>query len=277
MSFPRRSFLELSATTLWAVPALLSRPGVARAQAQNPAPDEALAVSPTYPAHDQDMARDMVGAAHGNVARVRELLAVSGSMAKASWDWGFGDWETAIGAASHVGNPEIVGLLVEHGAHPDHFTMAMMGELDAMRSVVVATPGIQRIRGPHGLTLLHHARQGGEKAAGVVAYLEALGDADQGYVNEPLPKGGAELFVGVYAFGPGPGDRFDVGTNKSGALGIKRLPSGSFRNLFHQGGNSFHPPGNQVVRITFEVTTGPAEQVSIVEGARTITARRVQA
>ena len=170
MSIHRRRFLEMSAAGLWAVPALLSRPGVSLAQAT--VTDAVPTVSPTYPAHDPDMARDMVGASHGNVARVRELLALSTTLAKASWDWGFGDWETAIGAASHVGNPEIVALLVENGAHPDHFTMAMLGELEAVRAVVVANPGIQRIRGPHGLTLLHHARQGGEKAQGVVAYLE---------------------------------------------------------------------------------------------------------
>ena len=39
---------------------------------------------------------------------------------------------------------------------------------------------------------------------------------------------------------------------------------------------SFTRPGIRVVRITFEVTTA-AEQLSIVEGARTITARRVPA
>ena len=278
MSFHRRQFLEMSAAGLWAVPALLSRPGVALGQTPATEVDPSVpAISPTYPAHDPDQARDMVGASHGNIARVKELLAVSGTLAKASWDWGFGDWETAIGAASHVGNREILALLMENGARPELYAFAMLGNLEAVRAAVVANPGVQRILGPHGLTLLHHARQGGEAAAGVVAYLESLGDADTGYENLPLPADGATLYVGQYAFGSGPEDRFDVSTNKNGALGIKRLPGGAFRNLFHQGGNAFHPPGNPVVRIRFDLTSGPAEQLTIVEGARTIIARRVQA
>jgi hypothetical protein len=34
-------------------------------------------------------------------------------LARAAWDWGFGDWETALGAASHMGSRPI---------RPDQFT-----------------------------------------------------------------------------------------------------------------------------------------------------------
>ena len=56
--------------------------------------------------------------AHGNVRRVRELVEDRPSLAKASWDWGFGDWEDALGAASHMGNREIAEYLIGHGARP---------------------------------------------------------------------------------------------------------------------------------------------------------------
>jgi len=50
--------------------------------------------------------------AHFNLARVKELVGRHATLAKAAWDWGFGDWETALGAASHVGNRDIAELLL---------------------------------------------------------------------------------------------------------------------------------------------------------------------
>ena len=84
-------------------------------------------VPDAFPSHPPDLVREMVGVSHGKVARVRELLGQHPSLAKAGWDWGFGDWETALGAASHVGNREIAELLLAHGARPDLFTAAMLG------------------------------------------------------------------------------------------------------------------------------------------------------
>jgi hypothetical protein len=272
MPLHRRQFLSLSAGLVTA-PAWLALPP---AMAADPPAGSVGPLPATFPAHPPDLARDMVGASHGNLARVRELLALSPTYAKAAWDWGFGDWETALGAASHVGNREIAGLLVASGARPDIFTLAMLGHLDALKAAVAASPGIQRIHGPHGLTLMHHARRGGEAAAPVVAWLESLGDADSGYRNEPVADADRDRLVGQYAFGAAPGERFDVSTNKDGALGIKRLPDGGFRNLFHQGSLAFHPPGNDHVRITFEGAAGPATAVVITEGAFTLTARRAQ-
>ena len=40
------------------------------------------------------------------------------ALACATLDWGFGDWETALGAASHVGRPEIAEYLIANGAEP---------------------------------------------------------------------------------------------------------------------------------------------------------------
>jgi hypothetical protein len=230
-------------------------------------------LAPEYPAHTPAQAREMVGVSHGNVDRVRELLVEYPTLAGAAWDWGFGDWETALGAASHVGNREIATLLIEQGARPDLFTFAMLGQLEVVRGFVAANPGIQRLRGPHGLTLLHHARNGGEAAAAVVAFLETLGDADVGYDVQPLPAGAPELYVGAYAAGA---DRFEVSTNRNGALGLKRLPDGAFRNLFHLGDHAFHPPGNDRVRIVFTVEGGRAASLAIVEGGRRVEAGRVE-
>ncbi len=102
----------------------------------------------------------MVAVSHGNVARVKELLAASPALAKAAWDWGYGDWESALGAASHVGNREIAALLLTNGAHPTIFSAAMLGQLDVVKAFIAASPGVQKTYGPHGISLLAHAKNG---------------------------------------------------------------------------------------------------------------------
>ena len=268
---PRRHFLS-AAAGLWTVPALLglAAEGVRATEAPSSPP-----VSPAFPGQDAELVREMVGVSHGNAARVRELLGISPALAGAAWDWGFGDWETALGAASHMGNREIATLLMENGARPDMFTFAMLGQLDVVKAYVGARPGIQKTRGPHGLTLLHHARKGGEAAREVVAYLEQLGDADVAYPNVTQTDAEKAGCVGDYAFGPGAGDRLSVSLTKEGALAVKRAPDGSNRILFHLGGGEFHPPGNPAVRLRFAMADGRATALTVTEGARVVTASRV--
>src|SRR3954447_18977744 len=131
--------------------------------------------NPRFPAHDDESVKDVVGASHGNLARVKELVSARPELARASWDWGYGDWETPIDAASHVGNRPIAEYLIASGARPTVFTAVMLGQLDIVKQLLAATPGLQRMRGPHGITMLGHARAGGDAAAETLKYLEALG------------------------------------------------------------------------------------------------------
>src|SRR5262245_44070705 len=158
------------------------------------ASEQSSAAPLEFPRQDPAVAREMVIVSHGNVARVKELVGARPALARAAWDWGYGDWETALGAASHVGNKEIAGVLLAAGAHPTIFSAAMVGQLDAVKAFIAASPGIQRTRGPHGITLLDHARNG--KSVEVVKYLESLGDADPQYPNEALADGDA--LIGAY-------------------------------------------------------------------------------
>ena len=131
------------------------------------------------PQQDPAVVKETVGVSHADVKRVRELVERQPALANATIDWGFGDWETALGAASHVGRREIAEFLLGHGAHPTIFSAAMLGQLDVVKASVTASPGIQRTLGPHGINLLSHARAGGAGAADVVKYLESVGDADR--------------------------------------------------------------------------------------------------
>jgi hypothetical protein len=232
----------------------------------------ATATSDAFPAHEPETVQEMVTVAHGNVARVRELLSGRPALANAGWDWGFGDWETPLDAASHVGNREIATLLLAVGARPTIFSAAMLGQLEGVRAFVTASPGIQRTRGPHGITLLAHARAG--KAADVVAFLESIQDADLAYRNEPLDETARATCIGEYGFGAGATQRLIVSATPRGALQIRREGVGD-RSLFHLGGLVFHPAGAEAVRIRFAPGTS-SPSVTVEDGTRLMTARRLR-
>jgi len=252
----RRAFLGL-------VPAAILLPSVAiRAQA---------AVPGSFPHQEVALVSEMVSVSHGNIARVKELISTRPALARAAWDWGYGDWETALGAASHVGNKPIAQLLLENGAHPTIFSAAMLGQLEVVKAFVAAIPAVQKIRGPHGITLLAHARAGGDGE--MVKYVESLGDADTRYPSEPI-AGGMTPLLGTYAFGVGPTERLIVSTNTRGDLVIKR--EGEIeRNLFHRGGRVFNPSGAEAVRIRFEPATGTAASLVVTDGPIEVKADRM--
>src|SRR5690349_20980204 len=127
------------------------------------------------PAIASELVRDMVGNAHGDLDRVTQLLEQEPALVNAAWDWGGGDWETALGAAAHMGRKDIAGYLLENGARLDLFAAAMLGRLEIVRAALSAFPDIHQIKGPHGIPLLAHAQAGGVEAASVVEYLRSLG------------------------------------------------------------------------------------------------------
>ena len=121
------------------------------------------------------LVREFVGKAHTDLAATKALLAEQPALLNATWDWGGGDFETGLGGAGHMGSREIAEFLIGEGARMDVFAAAMLGRLDIVTPILTAYPALVRSRGPHGLTLVHHARQGGERAREVLAYLERLG------------------------------------------------------------------------------------------------------
>jgi hypothetical protein len=125
------------------------------------------------PALEQDLVREFVANAHGDLDAVREALDVHPALANACWDWGGGDWETALGASSHVGRRDIAELLLAHGARLDVFAAAMLGELEVVRAVLAAHPEALHVLGPHGIPLRAHAEAGGEQARSVLELLDA--------------------------------------------------------------------------------------------------------
>ena len=127
------------------------------------------------PPIDPELVAEFVLKAHGDIGVVRQLLAQEPAIVNAAWDWGGGDWETALGAASHVGRRDIAEYLLEHGARMDVFAAAMLGETEIVRAMLDAQPELREARGPHGIPLRAHAEAGGEQAREVVDLLQAVG------------------------------------------------------------------------------------------------------
>lgn len=236
----RRRFLEVLSIGLPAAGVFANAQG----RAQSPA------ASMLYPTQAPELIQEMVAVSHGNVTRVKELVERQPTLAKATWDWGFGDWESALGAASHVGNREIATILLAHGAHPTIFSAAMLGQLDVVKSYITTTPSIARTRGPHSISLLSHAMAGGLQAQAVVAYLTTVEGADERPATQPLPETDAASLAGTYTFGIASADRIEIALNKA-QLQIAR-PGHAARGLFHLGGLVFCPVGAENVRIAFE-------------------------
>ncbi len=121
-----------------------------------------------------EQVKEFVIAGHGNLERVKAMLGEEPRLINAAWDWGGGDFETALGGAAHVGSADVARYLLEQGADMTIYAAAMLGELDLVKAILAVQPNAHRNPGAHGIPLLVHAHQGGEGAAAVVAYLQTL-------------------------------------------------------------------------------------------------------
>jgi len=128
----------------------------------------------TKPALALNIVEEFVGKAHGNFDRIKEMLTQEPALVNATWDWGGGDFETALGAASHMGRKDIANYLLDHGARLDIFAAAMLGKLDIVKTALTTYPNFIDILGPHGIPLTDHAEAGGKEAKAVFEYLSSL-------------------------------------------------------------------------------------------------------
>jgi hypothetical protein len=141
--------------------------------------DPSVAAPTTRPAKppplDYQLVRTFVGAGHGDLDKTRSMLEQQPGLLNSTWDWGGGDFESAIGGAGHMGRRDIAQFLIDRGARFDLFVAAMMGRIDIVRAMIDAFPAARKSLGPHGISLMAHARKGGAEAVEVVKYLESLG------------------------------------------------------------------------------------------------------
>jgi hypothetical protein len=178
----RKSFLVSGGMT--ALSTLVGR-GLVQAQPGSKALLTGASISPSsaddvpdFPEHDPQFDRARVKrfviAGHFNLAAVKKMLAEDPMLINGAIDWGNGDFETALGGASHMGRRDIAEILLEHNARIDLFAATMLGQLDIVKAAVAVFPNVVHVPGPHKIPLIAHAEKGGLQALAVLEFLRPL-------------------------------------------------------------------------------------------------------
>ena len=122
-----------------------------------------------------EQVKAFVIAGHNNFAEVKKMLGETPTLLYATWDWGNGDFETALEGAGHMGNKEIANYLIGLGARTNLFVLTMLGKTTIVKSFLDTFPEYLNARGPHGFTFLHHAQKGGDDAKELLDYFQSKG------------------------------------------------------------------------------------------------------
>src|SRR4030095_1237417 len=97
---------------------------------------ESADYAPYFPEHhpqfDRPRVKRFVIAGHGNLAAVKAMLAEEPKLINGAIDWGNGDFESALGGASHTGRRAIAEYLLDHNARMDIFAATMLGLIDVV-------------------------------------------------------------------------------------------------------------------------------------------------
>jgi hypothetical protein len=238
-----------------------------------------------YPAIGDAVVSDFVGAAHFDYDKVKEMVSARPELARATWDWAWGDWESAVGAAGHMGRRDIANLLIEHGARPSIFVFAMLGELSVVKSTIEASPGIQSTAGPHGISLLQHAKialrsedltaKQRVNVEEVLHYLESLGNADRKTSDITLAEGDSDSYVGDYRYGEGEDDIFEVRFNsRRHLLTVSR--KGNFGSSMEAiAPQEFELVASPSVKVKFSGSEGTINTVTVEEPDLVLNAQRI--
>jgi hypothetical protein len=122
-----------------------------------------------------ELVKEFVRVGHNNLPEVQRMLKEYPGLLNASWDVGGGDFETALEGAGHVGDREIAEYLIAQCARANIFVLTMLGHTAIVQGMLALYPHLLRSKGPHGLTLLHHAQRGCEAAKELLEHIQGLG------------------------------------------------------------------------------------------------------
>lgn len=128
-----------------------------------------------------ELVKEFVLAGHFNLDKVKSMLIDYPNLIYSRYDWGNGDFEEAIEGAGHKGNKEVANYLIEKGARVNLFVLTMLGKTNLVTPTLEAYPNLIFSKGPHGLTLLHHAEIGGEESKELYDYLLEKGLTEKSF------------------------------------------------------------------------------------------------
>ncbi|MEP7142685.1 MAG: hypothetical protein ABI707_07435 [Ferruginibacter sp.] len=144
----------------------------------NMADGQATPARQDIPPYPLEMVKEFVIAGHKDLPRVQTMIVENPNLVHCKYDWGNGDFEEAIEGAGHMGNREIAQFLIDAGSRVTLFVLTMLGKTELVKPVLETYPKLVFANGPHGFTLLHHAKQGGKEAADLYDYLQEKGLKD---------------------------------------------------------------------------------------------------
>ncbi|RKR12404.1 hypothetical protein CLV91_2531 [Maribacter vaceletii] len=128
-----------------------------------------------------ELVKEFVLAGHFNLDKVKSMLIDYPNLIYSRYDWGNGDFEEAIEGAGHKGNKEVANYLIEKGARVNLFVLTMLGKTNLVKPTLEAYPNLIFSKGPHGLSLLHHAEIGGEESKELFNYLLEKGLTEKSF------------------------------------------------------------------------------------------------
>lgn len=104
-----------------------------------------------------EQVREFVIAGHGNIDRVKQMLAENPGLLNSRYQWNENDFETAIQAAAQMGNKPIAEFLLQKGAPLEICTATMLGRRDEVERRLKQDPSQAKAAGAHNIPLLAHA------------------------------------------------------------------------------------------------------------------------
>jgi hypothetical protein len=120
------------------------------------------------------LVQDFVIFAHMDLEMMKKLLEREPGLLHSHMDWGGGDYESALGAAAHMGRRDIAEFLLGKGARIDIFCATMLGQLDVVKGLLTVFPYLIDAKGPHGIGMHLHAKMGGKEAESTLDYLQSI-------------------------------------------------------------------------------------------------------
>lgn len=112
------------------------------------------------PVFSQEEIKEFVFAAHNDLEKCKQIIGSKPLILNCANQGKKGDFETALGGASHMGRRDIADLLISKGARMDIFSHAFLGHDELVKTMIDTYPKLLFSPGPHGFTLLHHAEVG---------------------------------------------------------------------------------------------------------------------
>jgi len=143
-----------------------------------------------YQEPSQELVEPFVIAAHGDLARVQELLAQEPALLNVPWarfD------ETALQAASHMGRRDIAEYLLGQGAPLNICTAAMLGSAEEVGAFLQQDPTLSTAKGAHGIPVMYHAALSGKPEVGDLLLAHGGGESMDGSLHAAVLSGKVEM------------------------------------------------------------------------------------